>query len=342
MPIIRVFGTVMMAISTLSASPTNMFTRMMESKMIYVHQIKYICEECIKLGMKRECKHRRYAKPDWLEGSDDFQQSLFPDDEDLRRENTGVMDNNDRHCFTPSSIAAMASRARVSAFDLTAPPRYVFTSVDPQGGCSNPDRVTSAFAVVSGCSYRDGYCILGMEEIAVRQTSDYADILARHIAQIRLTRGLEDTTLVLDVESNGHSVEANNIQRIAMVFPRVAPLNDSDVTFGTDTTNANKHVMMELMRSALEAGNLYIYDGLITSHPKPADMILEFVRQLMEYSRYTKPSTAVNRPSVNYYHGKGPNKRDKDDLCVTAQRSLFSRFRYTHDDKFRDLRTQYN
>lgn len=335
MPVLRVTRSALLMISTLNSSNSNTFNRVVESQVLFTHRVKYVCEECEKHKLMSECKHRNYAKPSWLDDDDDMGRLIFGDDEDLNRENLGIMDSGSRNCFRPELVQALRSRPRIKTFDLTLPPRYIYISIDPSGGSDNPDKISSSFAVVSCVSYGDSFVIVGMEELDVIEYKDYATVLEDHVRNLRSIPGLGGALIVLDVEGNGGSDNAHAIQRPIMSFSNVVTVNDGKRRHGTLTTNPMKRDMMEAARAALERKAIHIYENYVTSHRNPLKLLDVLFQQMLDYEKLTKVSTAPDKPSSVYFSGKGVNKKGRDDMIQTLLRTMMTKMRFETEGQFR-------
>ena len=334
MPVLRLVECAIMMISTLGKS-SNVFNRMVESNALYTHRVKFVCDECEKLDVFETCPHKSYCRPHWFDENDDMQKALFPDDEDLRRENLGTAESGSRNCFPAPLVNALKVRPRPTSIQLDMPPTYIYISIDPCGGSNDPERSSSDFAIVSGCRMADGFMYLGAERLTVIDTSNYESVLTDHIMNLRKVPGLGGAKLVVDVEGNGGSVEARIIQLIALKFKDVVVVNDFKGKFGTNTTNPMKQNATIMFRNALEQRGLCFFGNFVTSDRHPQGLLEAIFKQMLDFEKVIRPSTHPDRAATFSYSGKGSSGKNKDDLIMTMLRTLFLQHRFQNEEKFR-------
>ena len=331
MPIIKLKRSCFVAISSL-AKGSNLFTRMLAAREhMTIIEIVYICEDCQHAGVKNVCPHKLAVLPPWISEDNDFAKYLFGDDEDIAREQMGIIAQSNMFCFKRNLVEEFISRPRVT---ITDPVRHVFVTIDPCGGSKKPENGRSEFAIVSICY--PNTTIVGIDAVDVVRTEDYEPILMEHIRKIRAKRYFENATIVLDVEANNF-MEAGNIQSMVRRMGNVLCLDDAGRKPGVETTPAAKEEMVDIFDRLLHLHDIRIDANIVTSHPNPHELITRLGEQCVRYRRYIKPSQDVTRKSIHTFSGKGDRGNEKDDICLSLQRGCRSRHRFMFDKVFRHL-----
>jgi hypothetical protein len=317
-------------ISTLCEKET-VFAKMLELEEFDSYRVCNICEDCLALGVSEECVHKKHCKVSWIGGDNSIRNKLFPGDSDLAREMEGVPTESNRRCFSKHSIDRMMSRPRVEMHDLV---RHVYVIVDPVAGSDIPNAETSDYVILSMCS--PNTTLVGLDALSVRRHEDYEDILYSHLCKIRQLPYFESATLILDVES-GTGLEASHAQSIIRRLPDVQCIDDFKEKPGTQTTNQAKLDMMNLTRTLLDNDDIRILKNMITHHKNPQELMTKMKDQFLNYSRYVVVGKSMTSKNVVVLSGKGENKKEKDDVCLTFQRGIRTRHRFIYDPKFQKL-----
>lgn len=332
MPIIKLKKSCFVAISSL-AKGSNLFGRMLTAReYMTIIEISYICADCQAAGVKNVCPHRLAVLPPWISEDNDFAKYLFGDDEDIAREQMGVVAQSNMYCFPKHLIRSFITGPRSSLYE---PVRHIFISIDPCGGSKKPEHGRSDFAVVSICYPHT--TILGIEALDVVRTEDYERVLLEHVRSLRRKQYCENATLVVDVEAN-NMMEAGNIQAIIQSVGNVVCMNNAGRKDGMETTVASKEEMVEMFDRLIHAHDVRIDANIVCSNPNPAGLIMQLGAQCEEYRRYIRPSTDVTRRSVHTFSGKGERGNKKDDLCLTLQRACRSRHLFMFHKDFQYLK----
>jgi hypothetical protein len=291
-------------------------------------EISYICAPCQAAGVKNVCPHKLAVLPPWISEDNDFAKFLFGDDDDIAREQMGIIAQSNMYCFRRDLVERFIGRPRVSLFD---PVRWIFMSIDPCGGSKKPEHGRSDFAIVSICfPYTT---IVGLEAIDAVRTEDYEPVLMEHIRKLREKRFLENATIVLDVEANNF-MEAGNIQGMVRRAGNVLCMDDAGRKPGMETTPAAKEEMVDIFDRLLHADDIRIDPEIVTNHPNPIQIIRALGEQCVEYRRYIKPSKDVTRRSMHTFSGKGERGNKKDDLCLCLQRVCRTRHKFMYDKAY--------
>ncbi len=332
MPILQKKGNLFISISSLKEG-SGLFSRMMKAvDFIQVKEISYVCDPCQAAGVRKICPHRLATLPPWISEENEFSKFLFGDDEDIDREQMGVLVNNGKNCFPAHLIQSFIGWPRLR---LVEPVRCIFMAVDPCTGSENKLKALSDFAVVTIC---EPYTtIIGLEAVDVVRKEDYVPILIKHIQKIRSMEWFENATIILDVEGN-NAMEAGNVQELVRKCGNVICLDDGDRKPGTITTQASKEEMVDLFNIVLQAENFRIFEKLVTSDPNPAGLVQKLEDQLINMERHIVAHPGVEKKAKHIISGKGERKNKKDDLALTLMRVIRSKHRYYFDEKFKRLR----
>jgi len=316
MPMMSVSGTALFGISTLNKSPSNIYTKMVTSGLFNNYAVTLICDDCLKTGIREACKHYDWKIPKWFARGGNPLKCLFPtDDESNMRENNGIVDLGDNHCFSARLVDDFIAKPRRTLHENI---RYVFTMVDPSAG-SEVEGGLSDFAIISVCE-RDTI-LVGMEQMKVNNYSDYQGILERHIKKIRKIPHLENCVNILDVES-GTGFEAGRLQDEARKCGDITCIDDFTRKPGSKTNHSMKAECVEWTKSILQNGKLSIHRDLVTHNTKPLEMLTNFADQLKNFEKFVVASKSNTVPNKYVYSGKGSNKNKKDDLSFTFLRGV--------------------
>jgi hypothetical protein len=235
------------------------------------------------------------------------------------RENIGFEMNEEIHdrakCFTEHLVLDLFAKPRVR---LSRPIHDIFVVIDPTAGTNtdNPDAAKSDFVILSiGVP---GNIILGVDALHVNRTEDYQPALHRHLTKIRQMEYCRESRFIIDVES-GTGTTAGDIPTWIrrQHFGPMLEVQDMKFKPGTVTSSPAKAEMAEMTQRALLEGNYYFCQDLVTSHPRPNEMLAKFRDQLCAYERYVSPNG-----NQLLYSGKGVSKTEKDDLALTFQRAI--------------------
>lgn len=333
-PVLGVNTSCLVAISTLGKAPTNVFTKMLKSKFFYTHEVTYICADCVQAGMRDVCKHRIHARPHWMGDKDGLSKAIFGDDDDLLRENMGIMSDDGKNCFTVASVDRLFANPRCELFE---PVRYIYIVVDPCAGTEVIDKSLSDFAIISICSPKT--TILGIEAIQAQVPEHYENTLRSHCRRLRQLPHCENAMFVVDAEA-GTGMEASNIQAKVREFENVRCMNDfhnGSEKVGTKTLPATKLNAMLLTRTALDMDDVRFHKDLVTHHKNPSALMQKAKNQFLQYERTVDVSKSMRSKNTVTFSGKGPNKNQPDDVCFTIQRAVLARQRFLYDPEFQDL-----
>jgi hypothetical protein len=332
LPTLTMRGSFLVVMSTRTGDENDLFSRMIRSKYLYNHEISYICKECLALGRTTTCIHKLYLIPPWQQTGGGLVAELFPDDEDAARENYNIMPEDQTKCFNRTKIDAFLARPRVQ---LHQPVRYVFMSFDPVTGADNPKNQISEFVITTVCG--PSLTILGIEALEVHDILDYEPVLISLINRIRDTNYLQNAVIVVAAEA-GTGLEASHIQSICLRFDNVICINPGVRKKGVNTTNALKAEAMINFRKLLDEDEIFIFEGFITHHKNPKALLEKLRGQCYKYERYVKVPSSVGTAVSVCYSGKGINKKEQDDLCITLQLAALTKHLWHNTpryDKFR-------
>jgi hypothetical protein len=325
----------LIGLSTLGASPTNFFTRLIRSGKFSVQEVSYICKPCQQKGVTTTCPHNADAVPHWSgESRVDLIRDILGEgsEEQFMRESLGVIkddadDENGRLCFGKSKVLELISNARIKFENII---RFVYICIDPCAGSDNEAKAMSDFAVVTMSG--PGRTILGMEAIKVIREEDFEHRLIEHIRRVRTIKMCEKAKIVLDIES-GTGLEASRVNKLVRShFDDVITMTDFIRKDGTKTDEAAKRDMVTITREALEAGDVSIHEDFVTTHSDPKKLMQEFGDQMMEYSRVINQGNGRRAPTVTF---TGKTKQGKkDDLAMTFQRCIRAMRRFATSPKY--------
>lgn len=334
MPIISVNHSCCVLISTFGKNTNNIFTRIMHSNVFNNHEIKYICDTCQSLALTTgACIHLQHRRPEWLGLKDGIARKIFGDDDEvLLRETMGILVEDTNSCFPSHLIDALQRKPFVNTYGSV---NYVVMSIDPAAGTDVEEKSTSDFAIVS--IGKPDTTILGMEAINYLRHQDYETVLKDHIERIRKIPGYEGSYLVVDIEANGNG-EWSHLVSFLSQFPNVIIMSDYKRKEGTNTTNQSKLEMMKLTRAILDEDSVGFAKSFVTSNKSANEVVKLFLKQMRQYERLVIPSKSLKISNAVILSGKGPNKTQKDDLCLTFQRAVRSRKVFLESSKYAKYR----
>lgn len=335
-PILALSVVALIAISTLGSQPGSYQYALLESGFFDKEFVTYVCKACEEKGIENECKHNLDKIPHW---SDEDRLSIIKNamgenKEKFARESLGIVRHEPSYVFDQGKIRDMYNRERYELSDYV---NYIFISVDPVGGSDNPDKNKSDFVIMSIC---EPYTtILGMEQLNIVATVGYEKILIDHLHRLRLNQYTANATLVIDVESGSGFVAPDVAAMVRNNFRNYYILSDFKVRKeGTLTTNEGKAKMYQLTHNELRQDRVRIATNIVTHNPDPEKMVAEFRDQMLNYSRYAIKAKTAFETTKYVYTGKGEDGNSKDDLSLTFQRAIYTRFRFQFDPKFAHFR----
>ena len=272
-----------------------------------------------------------YKQPAWIGNKQNIGASMFADDDaELNRDLMGITEEqNSPYCFPKHLILELMTRPRIKIYETV---QFVYVGIDPCAGSDNPEENMSDFVIVSIC--KPETVIVGIEAIPMVRHQDYEEVMRNHLRKIRSLPFFEFATFVFDIEANGNS-EWSHIVAIAQEFSPVVIMSDYKNKQATNTTNSAKLDMMTLTRSVLDSHGVRILDNFVTSHPNPTKLWAEVQTQFCSYERICVPSNSMKTKNSVIFSGKGRSKNRKDDICLTAQRTIRSRRIFLEAPRYR-------
>jgi hypothetical protein len=214
---------------------------------------------------------------------------------------------------------------------------HIYISIDPVAGSDNPEKNCSDFVITSICE--PNTIILGMEQLNIVSTDGYEGILIDHIKRLRENQYTVNAVIVLDVEAGTGFVAGDAEAIVTNNFLNVVVMHDFKIRKpGTRTDADAKEQMYQLTRAELQFETLNICSDFITSHKNKEAMLNDLRSQLMQYARYAAVAKNPFESTKYLYSGKGDNNRQKDDLCLTLQRAIYTRKRFKYDPQFANCR----
>ena len=329
-PVLSLEEVCFIALSTKDEKPSNFFNQLLKSDFFYKYEICYVCEKCIKKGVRTICKHKMDSLPHWSsEGRVETIKKLFgaENEEKFMRENLGVVEQAGPECFSERKIAQVLTNMRIS---FHRAPRFFFIAVDPMAGSDIAKNSTSEFAVLVG-TY-PGNILVGMDAYDVIVEEDYQERLVAFLRKLREIPMCQDTTFVLDVES-GTGLEAGNIDKLVRKhFYNVITVCDFHRKPGTKTSNPAKKVMMELTRDALNTDNISILKEFVTLDRFPNRLLARWASQMKSFSRIVSTGNSLRSHNTEIFTGKTGKKMD--DLSMTFLRLIRLMEIFMHDPKY--------
>jgi hypothetical protein len=315
--------TVWLSISTPAVERENFFTNMLKSGKIKTLEISLVCESCRREGEVKICKHRANAIPSW--SSEDrraFLQSLYPAEKlnQYARENLGIDIERGPECFPFMRVEEIFAQPRLPLPQRNI--RHVFVAIDPCGGSDIREQRGSDYAICSIVS--PGALVLGMEAMDIYDPGmQVDDRILLHIR--RIVTLLPQAIIVVAIENLTGREHETQAYAIMKAFPgRIVIMREKLQKTGVNTTHQVKAVMMQLTRASMVAGEIALFDNLITTHAKPDEMLGEFKQQLLRYREVKQPSeTPFGRGKIAWTGKTGVGVRD--DLAVCLQLAIYWR-----------------
>jgi len=300
LPLLRVFGTAWLNISTLGNDTENFFNKLMVSGHVRVLPILQCCTTCRKLSTRpMVCKHMQDDTPPWI---DPIAQGVVKEmyglshEAQFARENLGFNVDAGPECFPRKAVQDLFARPRASLHKEAV--SHVFVGIDPAAGSRSTDGHSSDFAVVSICE--PGCLILGAEAIDVSGMMDlsYQRLVVEHLHKLQRVPELTYAKFVVGIESNFGGVMLAALQAaIAEGLPNRVVFLDDERKLGLLTTARSKENQYIMLREALNRGQVAVYENFVTGYttkdgrPDPARILGELEGQLLRYKKMFEPPT---------------------------------------------------
>ena len=157
-----------------------------------------------------------------------------------------------------------------------------------------------------------------------------------HIARVRKIKGLENATVVLQLESNLafecqhiiHSLQERGVSKW------VALSEGQGGTIGWLTTNERKEAMCFQMRDALRLGNIFLSEGFFSVLMEDHEAIKCIRDELCRFAIVTEPAKTLFGKIRKTYTGKLGGLQDDLaiclQLCITGIRCFYQSEKYTN------------
>lgn len=336
-PLMALSSVCFVALSTLGEKTSGWFNKLIDSGLVDAMVVRYVCEACIAKGIHKPCIHCVDSLPHW--SSDDrvsLMQKMYGEENKATymREVMGIVeDANDALCFS-SRLVKEVRAAPPEVFHR--PVKEIFVTIDPVAGSEFSEKRASDFAIVAIASPYT--TIMGMEALDIVDTTGYRGTLEKFCHRLRDDEMTQDATLIFDVEMGTGFTAPDVYGFVREKFNNIITINDKERKEGTLTTFKSKQEMMELTRNILEAGEIRFWKKFVTSNENPEIIKEEWSIQMCAYSRLFVPGNTVSSHNKYVLTGKGVDKTMKDDLCLTFQRALRTRWRYETDPTIRPKR----
>lgn len=287
--------------------------------------ITLVCSDCLKTDHPELCTHKLAEMPRWLSSKKmEVVKSLLSDDPAmLLRESMGVGADSTQKAFAARDITAFFARPHltikrdfyeVNDRDNT---NHVIVAVDPAGGGS------SQFAIASVCQLPNGsIAVCGMDTIRTRDVRETHRLVIDHIASCRKIKGLENSTIVLVLESNLayeaqhilHSVQAAGLKKW------VALQEGAGYSLGWLTTNERKEAMCLQLREALAVGKISFVDDFFSNTASVKLMKQNCEDEMRNFCILVEASKTPFGKCKKTYSGKVGGRND--DLMIALQLGL--------------------
>jgi hypothetical protein len=259
-----------------------------------------------------------HLRPNWQsEENSEFTKILLGKDneDDYARESQGIQKQPPNNCFDAHDVDFLFSGKR---HVLSESQRYLFMTVDPCAGTTKPGSQISEFAWIT--HVEPGFRIVGIESIPTQDFTSWEDRMIQHLKLCFAQPYLMHAKLVVFVESNMRG-ESQQVKRlIRQHFPFSAFPNDhKDKVVGIISTQTTKHEMQLALRHSLMRRHVMLPESLITTDPKPTELLTKLKDQLLEYQKISSVGKTPLSQTRTVYSGKGVNNKKKDDLAIVAQ-----------------------
>lgn len=316
---ILVNNAILLALSTVGSQKTNYFNQLLARGVFLVHRNSYVCDDCVKAGIRKQCIHKQGSRPHWAndeERLNDIYNLVGEEGRETYEMETLGLDplEDEASVFPVERIKDLFARPRVA---LNQKIRFLFMFVDPCAGSKKPeDQRPSNFGVVTIAE--PGHIVMGIEEFHANEEKDYAPFLIDHISRIKAHPFCEKAVIVLGVEI-GTGFTAPTVQDMIMRHvgtKNVVCMNDHDTIRGRSTSYETKIRMAEVTRTYLNIGDIAFWEHLVT-HKDDTAILKTLREQLVNYQRV---ATETKTGSTVIYTGKTGGKRD--DLAVSFQLDL--------------------
>ena len=322
LPMVAVFGTVLIALSTLSGQINNFFTRLIRNDVFKVISVEYICDRCKPLNLDDICIHRRHLFPSHIDDiSMGFIKTIYGDDgmEAYRREMLGMVgESKSPSCFDEAMVRKLFHKPKEP---IMREIEYIMFVVDPCAGSkiSITDERPSDYVLLS--IGMPGRIVLGLDALDADRVEDIESKIVGHIQKILDNPMCRSAAIILDVES-GTGFSVSEVYRLVNAnFNRVITMDDHHRKPGREMLPATKFELVSMTQSALAMGEVCIWSELVTSAPDTLELLTKFKNQMLAYERIETPIGNFGKISVTY---SGKRGKKKDDIALTFQRGIRS------------------
>ncbi len=334
-PLMALDSVCFICLSTLGEETAGWFNKLIESDLVDVFMVEYVCKPCFAQGKRSTCIHRVDMLPHW--GSEDrvalMKKMYGEENKDVfLREVMGIVgDNSEGRVFSKSKIRDALTNPHV---DFTRAVNRIFISIDPCGGSEDEKKILSDWTVVA---ISEPYTtILGMEALQIVDSVGYRDKLEAFCTKLRsIDEYTKDATLVFSVEKSMGFAPSDIYEFVRSKFVNIECISDTARKAGVITDHKAKVQMMEITREVLENNEVRFWKKFVTSDPEPAKLREKWANQMTDYRRIFVKGETIKSHNSFVLTGKGESKDKPDDLVMAFQIALRTRWQYEYDPAMR-------
>ena len=183
--------------------------------------------------------------------------------------------------------------------------------------------------------------ILTSYELCVRVLADayvQQKLVYDHIQKLRALHTLENSTVVLGVESNlgfeaqhmVHALKRMNLKNFVSLYEGV------DSTLGLLTTNKSKEIMCTALQELLSSNRLNTFTNFMSISVGPVEMIKRLSEEMRSFMIYVdQPRSLFSRARRTYTGKMGGHQ---DDAAMALQMSILCMQCFTRHTQYARLR----
>lgn len=319
-----------------------MFYRALNSDRFEVLDVKKICSNCLRKGIKERCKH--CPPPKWISRDKDEDMRILAGDDNVEvehaREMVGIYidDLEPNRCIPTVLVNDLFDKPR---YTIPSVQRIIYIAIDPAGGTGNAKKGNQSELALMAMT--ENRCIVGLASISV--IDDYNKLqvdqeVVNFIISLRRRTLFMTAWFCIAIESN-FGCEAMRIKEAIEKDPEAKHktffFSDTDLKTGVHLSHKKKQQLVDQTVNVMSAKQVQIANELSGNNvafdlPALRQQIInmEYIHKaaISDGLHYTKTTISGKRTS-----------QTKDDLAVVFFWLMYIQLEFQSLDKYRHARS---
>lgn len=182
--------------------------------------------------------------------------------------------------------------------------------------------------------------LLGVDALRTKDVRSTHALVVKHIAAVRTISGLENSTVVLSLESNlafecqhiVHAIQAAGVKRWVCLS------EGAGGTIGWLTTNERKESMCFMLRDALKVGNIALSAEFKTTNLETKEALRMLEDEMGRFAIIVEPPKTTFGRTRRTYTGKIGGQQD--DIVICVQLAIAGLRTFYSSDKYSNFRPE--